>query len=53
MALIDVSAEIKGTSNAGAAPIRVMEVTAALSGRSAGNLQRQQPVKTQEKKPSE
>lgn len=52
MALIDLTAEIKGSSQANAMPTRIIEVTAVLSGRSAGNLQRapQAPPPPQVKK---
>jgi len=44
MALIDISAEIKGSSAAAVVPVRIISATAELSGRANSGVGRQAPV---------
>ena len=44
MALIDISAEIKGSAAAAVVPVRIISATAELSGRANSGVGRQAPA---------
>ena len=46
MALIDISAEIKGASAAAVVPVRILSATASLFGSASSGLGRQAPAPT-------
>jgi len=51
MAAIELTAKLEGSAEANAVPIRVMSVTATLSGRASGNLQRPPQAQPAQEKP--
>jgi hypothetical protein len=52
MAVVNLSAEIKGSSTASVKPIRMMAVTAALSGRASSGIKGRPSVVKPKSKPT-